>query len=336
MDYVSTIRPALVSFSDDFDYIHATSQFPIFDLFPVEMTSDIKLSLYNLMEGSDTPVAAFVHGLDTESRIGDRPNYVVTDVELFLIKEKIDQGERLKKKFGSSTLSLTERKLLESIYNDVANMMSRVINRIAAMACELVTSGKITVNENNVSKTVDFGLPESHKDAWTGWGDPTHDIMGDINAIKKRSKNKIKRAFMSDKIIGYIMNNNFIKSVANSSVPIQFVTQEWTLSYLKAIFNIDFVVTSGTYKDRASEGAKEYNLFDQDVISFVTTDGEIGKTFVTPAPEVDSGIEDSVRGYVAVTTWYEYDRAVTWVKASAMALPCPKDINMFYIVTVGE
>lgn len=324
----------LVEISNDFNYMRATENFEGLKVFPLAKTNNMRLAIANLMDGSDIPVMAFVHALDSEARIGDRPNYQEVNFELLLIKEKLNQSEKIRKKMLDYGMSNAEKDILTAIYDDIANLISRVLTRMEVMACELLCTGKITIDENNAKAEIDYHLPTEHKIAFTGWSNPTTDVVGDLISIKRTSKNKIKKAYISEPIMGYIMANNAIKAVAASQQPIQFVTEEWTKAYLKAALGIEFIVIDGQYKTSAQTKETNY-FFKQDVISFVTTEGALGRTFVTSSPEEDYGIAQNVTGYVAITQWYENDPAGVWTKASAIALPCPTDINSLYIATVG-
>ena len=208
-EYIGQLTTSqLVEISSDFDYMRATENFIGLKLFPLTKTENLKLAMANLMEGADIPVMAFVHALDTEARIGDRPTYETIKVELLLIKEKLNQGEALRKKMQDLGLSQNEREILRAVYADAANLISRVLTRMEVMACELLSTGKITINENNVNAEIDFKLPESHKTAFSGWSDPDHDIIGDLVAYKIAAKNKIKRALIGEENLGYMRKNN--------------------------------------------------------------------------------------------------------------------------------
>lgn len=336
MEYTKLLQgETLVQISNDFNYMRATEDFVGLKLFPLYKTENMKLAMANLMDGSDIPVMSFVHALDSEARTGDRPNYQEIKFELLLIKEKLNQGEALRKKLLDYGMTQTEKNMLEAIYNDAANLISRVITRMEVMADELLSTGKITVNENDVDVTIDYGLPATHQIGVTGWELATADIIGDLVKIKNQAKNKIKRALVSEKIMGYMLQNTAIKNIAASYQPVQYATQEWVQSYLRSLLNIEFIVTSGTYKKSALDDT-EYYFFKQDVITFLTTEGEVGKTFVTTTPEEDYGIAEYVTGYVAVTQYKTEDPAGIWTKASAIALPCPANINSLYICTVSE
>ena len=153
----------LVSLSENFDYVTATEDFVALKLFPLARTDNLKLAIANLVEGGKVPVMALVHALDTEARIGDRPNYEVVKTELFLIKEKLNQGEALKKLLTDVGMKPTENNILKAIFNDVNNLISRVLTRIEAMGMELLTTGKMVINENDFKATVDYNVPAQNK-----------------------------------------------------------------------------------------------------------------------------------------------------------------------------
>lgn len=323
----------LVEISSDFDYIRATKNFVGSKLFPYAKTDNMKYTIINLMNGSEIPTMGMVTALDAEAPIGDRPTYETIKVELLLIKEKLNQGESLRKKMLDLGLSNDEKSILTAIYDDVSNLISRILTRIEVMACELLSTGKITVNENNVNVEIDFHLPESHKTIFDGWSDPDHDILTDLAEYKFEANNLLKRALIGNKVFGYMLKNNKIKNIAASATTAQPITQEWLVTYLKSYIGIEFVVTSGTYKKSATS-EETYNFFKPDVITFLTTDGIVGNTFFTDPPEVDYGIANRTEGYVAVTQYLDKDPAGLWTKASAIALPCPKDIKTIYLATV--
>ena len=91
-DYLGMLKgEQLISLSDNFDYVTATADFVGLKLFPAVKTDNMKLAIAQLTKGGKIPVMALVHALDTEARIGDRPNYETINVELMLIKEKLNK-----------------------------------------------------------------------------------------------------------------------------------------------------------------------------------------------------------------------------------------------------
>ena len=64
-------------------------------LFPDIKTENLEAEYERLSEGMELPTAAMVHAFDTEAAIGVRPGFEKVSVEKLLIKEKINQSERL-------------------------------------------------------------------------------------------------------------------------------------------------------------------------------------------------------------------------------------------------
>lgn len=324
-----------IAISEDFDYIRATRDFIGLKLFPMVKTENMKLALASLVEGADVSVIAFVHALDTEARTGDRPDSKEIDFELLLIKEKLNQGEALRKKLKDLGMSNEEKTLMQAVYDDASNLISRVLTRFEVAAVEALATAKMTVDENNAKVTVDYKLPDNHKLVVSGWADPDHDILGDLVKIRKNSKNKIVRAFTSDKVMGYILGNNKLGEIAGKQGV--YVTEDFAKKYIMDFFGIEIIIIEETYKKSAKDGVdKELRMFPEDTITFVTTKEVLGRTFVTTSPEEDYGIAQRTNGFVTVTQWYSEDPAGVWTKASAIGLPAFRNINQIYICKVKD
>lgn len=334
MDYLGQLKgEELIRISEDFNYLKATQNFIGLKLFPMFKTDNMKLAVANLVKGAEIPVMALVHAFDAEARIGDRPAYEEIKYELLLVKEKLNQGEELRKKIRDLGMSTEEKAIVRAIYDDAANLISRVLTRFEAMADEALCSGKLHIEENNVNLDIDYNLPEENRLVVSDWDNVNHDIIADLIKVRKVSKNKIVRALVSDKVMGYITSNAKLNSIAAERGV--YVTEEFAKTYIKGIVGIDFIVVGGTYKLKADSN-EEKNFFDEDVIVFLTTDGTLGNLFVTSTPEQDYGIAQSTRGFVAVTQWLEHDPAGIWTKASAVAFPAFRDIKQLYICKVND
>lgn len=324
-DYLKTLKgEELVQISADFDYIKATADFVGLKLMPMVKTENMKVAMYNLLKGSDIPVVALVHALDSEARIGDRADYEEIKASLFLIKEKINQGEELRKKIKDLGMSSDDRTIINAIYDDINNEISKVLTGFERRACELLSTGKIVINENGATSTVDYKLNAKNKIDFTGWDNVDHDIIADLIAVKKASKNKIVRQIMSGKLMGYILANTKLNTIASGSNV--YVTEDWAKSYILAQTGIEIVVDDRTFKTAYADN-KEYRFFPEDVIISLTTRGEVGKTFVTSTPMEDANETDTAYGFVTVDMWKTHDPYTTWTKAEGIGLPVIADIN---------
>ena len=332
MDYIKQIKEVKwFEVGRDFDYLRAVQGFKGLRLFPMEKTSALKVAMQQLMDGYDIPVVALVHAFDTEARIGDRQNHEEFTEELVLIKEKLNQGEALKKKLNDAGMSASERMALQFIYDDARNLLSRVITRLEVMAAELVGTGAITIKENNIDKVIDFNVPAENKITVTNWSDPSHSIISDLIAIRRKSKNRIVRAFLSEKLVGYMLSNTELLDLAAGQNA--YPTIDWIKDYLLSLLKIEFIEWDETYKLNALDNYDK-RFFPEDTISFVTTRLPLGKTFMTSTPAEDAGLVEQTTAFATVHTDETKDPVGIWTIASGVGLPVIANPKGLYIVKV--
>jgi len=332
-DFINTIKGVdYLGVGRDFDYAKATQNFMGLKLFPMIKTKNFKVVVQQLMDGADLPVIALVHALDSEAKIGDRPNYEEFKAEKFYIKEKLNQGEALRKKLQDSGLDASEKSMLEAIYNDIRNLISRVLARLEAMACEIIATGKATIDENNVKITVDFNVPAKNKMVLSGWATASHSILADLIAVKKLSKNKIVRAITGDKILGYMLANTEIINIATKQGT--YPTADWLKTYLMALLKIEIITNDEEYKLSALSDVT-FRFFDEDTISFVTTIGELGKTVMTSTPAEDYNLVEYSNANVTIHTEETREPVGIWTIAGAVGLPVLSNAKGLFIVKVG-
>lgn len=335
MDFLRTLKnEELVSISADFNYLRATEDFVGLQLLPMAKTENLKVAIYDLTKGVDVPVMALVHAFDSEARIGDRPSYEEIKADLFLVKEKIDQGEELRKKIKDLGMSSAESAILNAIYDDINHLISKVLTTFEKRACELLSTGKVVVNENGAKFDVNYGFnATTNKIDFTDWSDPTHDIVADLIALKTASKNKIVRQIVSGKVLGYMLANTKLNSIAEKAGV--YVTQDWVTTYINNIVGIEVIVDDRTYK-LSHKDTTEYRFFPENVVVSLTTKGEVGKTFMTSTPIEDGNTVDATYGFVAVSQWRTEDPVTSWTKAEGVGVPVIAGINnMLYLSTIS-
>lgn len=317
-------------YTSDFDY---QTEFMLDSFFPSIKTEDLIIELEKISKNGDLPTIALVHADDTEARIGDRPNYERLQIEQLLIKEKINLTEAAirYKRFG-----VKEGSIETKIYDDFANMLSAVLARVELERCQLLSTGKIEINENNVKTTIDMGYDSSHNYNFAGWSDPEHDIIGDLNKIKETAEKEgkiITRALTSRKIVGYITNNKAI--VAYFTNALQVPTASNILKWIETNFEISFVTNDRYYTESHQDKTETHRFFPENVISFIAGEGTMGKTlYGYTTEEIELGVENS--GLVTLTQWKTPDPVAVWSKASAIAIPVMNDIDSLFIVKVSD
>lgn len=333
MDLLTLIKPEeLQAFAENYNY--KTSGYMGQMLFPAEKTKNIKVSYRSLVNGGDLPVMAQVHALDTEARIGDRPNYKEVELKKLLIKEKLDQGESVAY-FRESLGGGSEKDLVEYIFNDAANLISRVITRTEVANMELLSTGKMTIKENNVDTVIDFGFSNENKIALAGWSSPEHGILSDLTKIKKKAKAKgwdVVRAITSSTVIGYMLANKEIQGYWEKKV--EPITETAMLSWINSYFGIEFVTNDDVYKTSAL-ATEQKRFYKENAITFLGTRGVLGKGLFGYTPEELKLSNTSTRNLCTLTMWDEKDPATTWTKASGMYLPVVRNIDKMIIATVS-
>lgn len=331
MDYLKLIKPEeLQLFTENYNY---NTEFMGQALFPnTPKTDNIVYEYAMLAEGQDIPVVAPVHALDTEAHIADRPKFEKVNLQNLFTKEKIDIGERIQ--YFLRSLGGRENQVVEFVFNDIQNLVARVLAREEAMRMELLSSGKITVDENNIKKVIDYGVKDSNKITLREWYKPDHDIIGDLNKIQTKARTmgfRVVRAITSSKVIGYIANNTAVKEFFSRSL--NLLTEQALRAWLLANYGIEFIVNDDVYKTSyASEKLERF--FDENAITFLATDGAVGAGIIGYTPEEMLLDNTSERNLVTVTMWKEPDAARVWTKASALYIPALTNINKMLICKV--
>ena len=147
-------------------------------LFPDQKTQYIEAEYSRIVENGNLPTVAMIHGFDTEAHIASRVPFERVVTEQLLIKEKINLTERLR--FVTRGLDMQMDSVRRYCFDDVARMAESVVARVEKAKMEALSTGKMTINENNVSMEVDFGVPSDQKVA-TKWAVADADIIGDID-----------------------------------------------------------------------------------------------------------------------------------------------------------
>lgn len=312
-------------FTDNFAY---PTNFMGQKLFPAIKTDDLDVSIAQLVEGGNVPVMAQIHAFDSEARIGERPGFEVKDYTKLLIKEKLNQTERI----AQFLRYAPDNKVKQFVFDDAANLISRVLTRAEVATMEVLGTGHATYKENNVSLDVNYGVKTANfTETWTS---ADADILGEIEtAISERASRgyTTERAITSSKVISYMLKNNAIKSFwANKAEPL---TQSRLISWIRDNYGVELVVNDATYKTALSDTTAK-RFYPENAITFLSTRTTVGQGMFGYTPEELSLPETSEKNFVTVTQWYTEDPVAVWTKASALYVPVLKDSNSVSIYTV--
>lgn len=296
-------------------------------LFPDIKTENLEAEYERLSEGMELPTAAMVHAFDTEAAIGVRPGFEKVSIEKLLIKEKINQSERLAHLLNKG---VRESRLVDYVYDDMNRLANSVKTRTEIAKMEVMATGKMTIKENNLDMTIDYGVNKFK--SLTGWDDPSHDILGDIAdmlATAKASGYVLNAALTSDKIVGYMLKNEgIVKSVHGVNGAGLIVTRAQLSTLLNELYGITISTDEDMYAVPTADnkGRTPKRFFKEDAFTLYVagTNGRVGTGLwgVTPEEERQGAFTDvNFKQFITITQWATPDPVAEWTKASGVFIP---------------
>lgn len=309
--------------------------------FPDIKTQYLEAEYLRLADALQLPTAAMVHAFDTEAHIGTRPTAQKTTIEKLLIKEKINQTERvsiLKNKGVSEAQSL-----LQYIFNDMGRMAENVKTRTEVAKQEVIATGQMTVNENGLNFSIPYGVPDDHFST-LNWDDPDHDILGDLQSITDFAHSIGKtpnRAKTSSAVLLKMRKNTAIQK-AIGGIYMQGVLPGIAQINALLMENYGFIIVTNDamYNYENADGTKSSaRYFDRNTFSLyqLGANGAIGTGLWGPTPEEgDTWVEKSAKQFITITQWSEHDPVAIWTKASGLFIPVLPDPNGLFIAKVSS
>ena len=324
---------------------------PIDRLFGDEKTDNLVAQWESIANEYSIPVMAQFHGFDTEAQKTFRIPIDTHNIEKGLIKVKINQSERLRALSRAGVQG--DDRLYRYVLQDGIRLADQVITRTKVAKNELLATGKVTIKENNLDLTVDYGVPASQ----TGFTiDITQDadVASQIQAIIDQAVDKgvtINGMVTSTKVLTKLRNNKFLQTAINGNIGAGALLSRSQLEgYLADEFGINTIVTNDlTYGSSAVIGEDDRPVitqnkyFPQNKITFFASNpgGRLGIGLWGDSPEADaSGFFDvggsTVSPYVYIMQWMETDPAVLWTKASSLFMPVLYNPDSLWIATTTE
>lgn len=324
---------------------------PVDTLFGDEKTDNIVARWESLASEYQLPVMAQFHGFDTEARTTFRAPIDTHNIEKGLIKVKINQSERLRTLMRSGVQG--DQQLYDYVLNDGIRLADQVVTRTKVAKNELMATGKITIKENNLNLTVDYGVPVAQTQYTLDFSDDaTSDIPTQIQTIIDAATDKgmsINGMYTSSKMLTKLRKNAAIQKAINGNVGAGALVRRSALeAYLSDEYGINTVVVNDLKyiadwsidetTGRPSTTSKRY--FPDDVITFFVTNpgGMMGTGLWGDTPETDmNGFypngNSEVSPYVTISQKMEWDPAVLWTKASGLFIPVLYNPESLFIAT---
>ena len=324
---------------------------PIDQLFGDIKTDNIVAYWESMAAQYGIPVMAQFHAFDTESQKTLRAPIDIHNIEKGLIKVKIDQSERLRTLIGRGVQR--QSALIERVLNDGYNLADQVFTRSKVAKNEVIATGKMTINENNLSLTVDYGVPADNLnkslDVGAGATTPLDEQLLELTSEARSKGVPLNGIYCGAAAITKLRKNgNLQKAINGVSMVGQLIKMADLRAYLSDELGIERVlINDATYSLPLTEGTdgrpvvSAQRYYPANKISFFHANGKIGDGLWGDPPEVSAArfmdvSGSSVSPYVYVSQYAEEDPAITWTKASALFVPVLYNPNALYVASVIE
>lgn len=295
------------------------------------------------------PMMAQFHSFDVETQKTFRVPIDTHNIEKGLIKVKINQSERMRALLRSG---VRQDALYDYVIQDGVRLAEQVFTRSKVAKNELMATGKVTINENDLSLTVDYGVPDDQT-AFTVDVSSNADIPTQLQTIVDAAlaKGKTITGFMTaKKTITKMRRNTKLQKDINGSASSGILVRQSALeAYLEDEFGIQTIITNDlTYGADATFDAdgrpviQTARYYPADKITFFCTNsgGRLGTGLWGDPPELDIQRFQNVSGseypYVYVSQWVENDPTVLWTRASGLFMPVLYDPYSLWIATTSE
>lgn len=313
-------------------------------------TNNITAQWESIAAAYQIPVMAQFHSFDVETQTTTRVPVDTHNIEKGLIKVKINQSERMR---AILRAGVQNDALYDYVINDGINLADQVITRTKVAKNELLATGKVTIKENNLDLTVDYGVPVTQTQYTINVADG-YDIDAQIQAIIDAATAigvVINGMVTSRRVLTKMRKNEELQKAINGTYGAGALIPMSALeAHLATEFGITRVITNDlTYaadrtinsSGQVAQTTKRYYPADK-ITFFATANGDmLGTGLWGDPPEVDVQRFVSVSGsgvspYVYVSQWAENDPTVLWTRASGLFMPVLYNPNSLFIAAVDD
>lgn len=327
---------------------------PIDGLFDDQRTENIAAYWQSIASEYQVPVMAQFHAFDTESQTTFRIPVDTHSVEKGLIKVKINQSERMRELVKSG---ISGDAMYDYVVNDGVRLADQVVTRTKVAKNELMATGKVTIDENNLKLTVDYGVPEDQTSELDFTIEAGDDAPASIQKIIDAAADKgvtLTGLLTSRANITKLRSNTAIQKAINGTASAGALVRATALAaYLEDEFGISRIITNDlTYAvpDGIGEDGrpkvKMMRYFPKKTMSFFATNpaGKMGVGAWGDPPDLTNSADvqqlvrtSGVNPFVFIKQWTENDPDVLWTRASGLFMPILFNPNSLWIAsTAGE
>jgi hypothetical protein len=265
-------------------------------LFPDRKKLGLKLEF--LKGFRQLPIALMPSAFDTKPTLRGRIGVKDFSTKMPFFRESMKLNEEDRQQllmFQEMANNQYAKQLMQNIYEDRANLVSGALVQSERMRMSLLVDGTIDIvapDKSGVSVQYKYNYdPEgewvdSNTDTVAkNWSDPTADIYGDIDKLKKDAQARgilLTRAICTTKTWSYICKNEAIKKDMN---PVGYqniiISDADVRRYLVEKLGITFTIYDKMYKN---ENGEDKQFYPDNYVTFLPT-GTLGSTWYGTTPE---------------------------------------------------
>lgn len=297
------------------------------------------------------PAMAMFHSFDVEAQKAVRVPIDTHNIEKGLIKEKINQSERLRTLIRSGVQG--DDQLYDYVMRDGFNLAEHVLTRTKVAKNELLATGKITIKENDLDLEVDYGVPQAQTALTIDLSDNADiaaQIQGFIDAANAAGVT-LTGMYTSTAILTKMRKNAALQKIINGNIGAGALIRRGALTeFLGEEFGLTNIITNDltyvydrklTANGAITQSTKRYFPVNKVTFFAQVAGGKIGTGLWGDSPELDVSTLMKVDGsavspYIAISQWTENDPAVLWTKASALFMPVLFNPGSLWIATEDD
>ena len=292
------------------------------------------------------PVVLLPSAYDVKSKKRDRIGFTKVQTEMPFFKESTYIDEELRQQLNM-VLETGNQAYIDAVMNrvfaDEIQLLEGARAQRERMRMMLLTTGAISISANGQDYDYDYGMkPENKVTVTKNWSISTEgaDIVSDIrtwqDTIEDATGVRPRRAVVSRKTFGYMMNNTLVRNAINGNNSGAPVSEEKVKTYLLNELDLSIVVYTKRYKDES----KVATAFIPDDLFVLFPEGKLGTGWFGTTPEQSDLMSGAAANVsivdtgVAVTTTKETDPVQVETKVSMIYLPSFEAIDQVLIAQV--
>ena len=326
---------------------------PLEGLFTDQTTPNLVATYHTMASEYNIPQIAQFHAFDVPAQKSIPAPIDEHNVEKGLIKVKRNTTELLRQLTQRGVT--VESELYNAVMDFASDLSNQVVTRAKVARAEVLSTGKMTIAENNISITVDYGVPADNLTLELDLGagadtDPSVALQEIVDAAADKGVTLTGMVCARSTLTKMRKNTYIQKAINGVNMSGVLVSNAQLRAWLDDEFGISQVITDDlSYSlpyDLDQYGRPQVHqqrYFPKDKITFFgTANGmRLGTGLWGIPPEVDiaSYYEGGVTNrdtYVYISQWAEKDPAILWTKASALYIPVLFNPYSLYVATVTE